>query len=83
MVSDRSRCASRTCVTNTAFGPPATQIYSPLLDSPAGENGDNNVFTAEFSFIPTTLENQPNLYVSVSPDNGTGWRMDRVDLTRY
>ncbi len=66
---------------NTAFGPPATQIYSPLLDSPAGENEDNHVFTAEFSFIPTTLENQPNLYVSVSPDNGTGWRMDRVDLT--
>ena len=39
------------------------------------------MFTFQFSFIPTTTAYQPGLYVSVSPDNGTGFRMFRVDLT--
>lgn len=64
---------------NGAFG--NAQIYSPALSVPAGENEPNKVFTFGFSFIPTTTQHQPGLYVSVSPDNGTGHRMFRVDLT--
>jgi uncharacterized repeat protein (TIGR01451 family) len=64
---------------NGAFG--GSQIYSPLLADPAGENEPNKVLTFEFSFIPTTTSYQPGLYVSVSPDNGTGHRMLRIDLT--
>ena len=56
------------------------QTYSTPLQDPAGENDTNKVFTAQFSFIPTTPNPQPGLYVSVSPDDYAGGRMLRVDL---
>ena len=57
------------------------QTYSTPVNDPAGEDETNKLFTAQFSFIPTTPEFQDGLYVSVSPDNGMGGRMLRIDLT--
>jgi uncharacterized repeat protein (TIGR01451 family) len=74
----RSLRFSNLC-SNSAFT--GTQMYSPTLTQPAGENEANKVFTFQFSFMPTTTTYQPGLYVSVAPDNGTGFRMFRVDLT--
>ena len=81
LASDRSRCASRICVANGAFGnyQMPTQTYSPPV-TPAGEAESNTVFTYEFSFISTVTTYQPGLNVSVSPDDGSGGRMLRVDL---
>ncbi len=64
---------------NGAFS--GTQIYSPQFADPAGENESNKVFTFEFSIRPTKTTYQSGLYTSVSPDNGTGFRQFRVDLT--
>ncbi len=57
------------------------QTYSTPVQDPAGENETNKVYTAQFSLIPTTPKFQDGLYVSVSPDDYTGARMFRVDLT--
>ncbi len=66
---------------NGAFGnyQMPTQMYSPPV-TPAGEDESNTVFTYEFSFISTVTTYQPGLNVSVSPDDGSGGRMLRVDL---
>ena len=56
------------------------QTYSKSTTENAGEGLDNTVYTGEFQFIPTTDQFQPNLYVRVSPDNGTGGRMSFVGL---
>jgi uncharacterized repeat protein (TIGR01451 family) len=64
-----------------ASGEFSFQTYSTPVNDPAGEDQTNQLFTAQFSFIPTTPEPQDGLYVSVSPDNGMGGRMLRIDLT--
>jgi hypothetical protein len=56
------------------------QTYSKSTTQNAGEGLANTVYTGEFQFIPTTDQFQPNLYVRVSPDNGTGGRMSFVGL---
>ena len=56
------------------------QTYSKSTAENAGEGLNNTVYTGEFQFIPTTDQFQPNLYVRVSPDNGTGGRMSFVGL---
>jgi uncharacterized repeat protein (TIGR01451 family) len=64
-----------------ASGEFSFQTYSTPVQDPAGENETNQLFTAQFSLIPTTPAFQDGLYVSVSPDNGMGGRMLRIDLT--
>ncbi len=56
------------------------QTYSPSVADPAGETQTNQVFDGTFQFIPTTSSQQSDLFVSVSPDNGSGGRMSYVGL---
>ena len=56
------------------------QTYSPSTADPAGETNTNHVFDGTFQFIPTKDSQQSDLFVSVSPDNGTGGRMSYVGL---
>ena len=56
------------------------QTYSPSVADPAGETQTNQVFDGTFQFIPTTSSQQSDLFVSVSPDNGSGARMSYVGL---
>ena len=56
------------------------QTYSPSTADPAGETNTNHVFDGTFQFIPTQANQQSDLFVSVSPDNGTGGRMSYVGL---
>lgn len=58
-------------VTSGAFG---DQTFSPGVD-PAGESSANNHFEASFSIGSTQAEQQPGLFLSVSPDDGNGGRM--------
>ena len=64
-------------------GPPEFfyQTYAGPTTDPAGEDEANNEYTAQFSFISTDPQaQQDGLFVSVSPDNGTGGRMSYVSL---
>jgi uncharacterized repeat protein (TIGR01451 family) len=57
------------------------QTYSTANTQPAGETQPDTVFDAQFSFITTTPDPQPNLNISVSPDvHGVGSRMSYVEL---
>jgi hypothetical protein len=55
-----------------AFG---GQTFSPGLASPAGELALNRHFEARFRIGTTKAVHQPNLRLSVSPDDGNGSRM--------
>lgn len=59
-------------VTSGSFG---DQTFSPGLTSPAGESLANNHFEASFDIGSTLDTVQPGLFLSVSPDDGTGGRM--------
>jgi len=64
-------------------GPPEFfyQSYAGPTTDPAGEGLANDVYTAQFSFISTHPQaQQDGLFVSVSPDNGTGGRMSYIGL---
>jgi len=56
------------------------QTYSPSIDNPAGESEPNQVFDGSFQFTSTSVNQQPGLALSVSPDNGFGARMSYVRL---
>lgn len=63
-------------------GPPEFhfQTYSkPTMDA-AGEDLANSVYTAQFSFISLSSQEQPRLQISVSPDMGEGGRMSFIGL---
>lgn len=59
-------------VTSGSFG---DQAFSPGLARPAGESVHNRHFEASFRIGTTTAAYQPNLRVTVSPDDGQGSRM--------
>lgn len=75
-------------VTSGAFG---DQTFSPSNANEAGEvdstsNGYSggvrqNHFEAQFDFASTQADQQPGLFVSVSPDRGDGSRMSYVGLS--
>ena len=67
---------SNACASSEFFN----QTYSSRVLSPAGEDRDNKVFIAQFSFISKTREFQDGLFVSVSPDSYEGSRMSWVGL---
>ncbi len=67
---------SNACASSEFFN----QTYSSRVFLPAGEDQDNKVFLAQFSFIPRTPEFQRGLFVSVSPDSYEGSRMSWVGL---
>ncbi len=67
---------SNACASSEFFN----QTYSSRVLSPAGEERDNKVFIAQFSFISKTREFQDGLFVSVSPDSYEGSRMSWVGL---
>lgn len=57
------------------------QTYSKPTTDPAGENQPNTEYIAQFSFISTHPDaQQPDLFMSVSPDNGSGGRMSYIGL---
>jgi uncharacterized repeat protein (TIGR01451 family) len=57
------------------------QTYAGPTTDPAGENEANQEYTAQFSFISTSPQaQQDGLFVSVSPDNGSGGRMSYIGL---
>ena len=57
------------------------QTYSSRVLSPAGEERDNKVSLAQFSFISRTPDSvQDGLFLSVSPDSYEGSRMSWVGL---
>ena len=59
-----------------------SQTYSTPTAGPAGESLANTEYTAQFSFISTKPnEQQPDLHMDVSPDNGEGGRMSYIGLT--
>ncbi len=59
----------------------AHQTYSSRVPSSAGEELDNKVFTAQFSFISRLPDSfQKGLFLSVSPDSYEGSRMSWVGL---
>lgn len=59
-------------VTSGSFG---DQTFSPGLLNLAGESTGYNHFEASFSIGSTQDTQQPGLFMSVSPDNGSGARM--------
>jgi len=61
-------------VTSGSFG---DQTFSPGLASPANET-DPTHFEASFSIGSTDAAQQPGLFLSVSPDDGSGSRMSYV-----
>ena len=63
-----------------ATGEFSDQTYSKPTADPAGENVDNHVFDAQFSFTSTDVAQQPGLFLSVSPDSYEGSRMSYVGL---
>jgi uncharacterized repeat protein (TIGR01451 family) len=68
---------SNACASSEFFN----QTYSSRVPFPAGEERDNKVFTAEFSFISKTPgSQQAGLFLSVSPDSYEGSRMSWVGL---
>ncbi|HEX5448339.1 MAG TPA: Ig-like domain-containing protein [Candidatus Saccharimonadales bacterium] len=62
-------------VTSGSFG---DQTFAPSVTEPAGENQTNQHFEASFSIGSTESTQQPGLFLSVSPDNGSGSRMSYV-----
>jgi uncharacterized repeat protein (TIGR01451 family) len=56
------------------------QTFSAPVTDPAGEHQPSTEYTAQFSFITTTSNEQPGLYVNISPDNGSDGRMSFVGL---
>jgi uncharacterized repeat protein (TIGR01451 family) len=62
-------------VADGAFG---DQTHAPMLADGASEGGPNHVFDARFTIKSVTADYQPNLRVSVSPDDGVGARMAYV-----
>lgn len=58
-------------ITSGAFG---DQTFSPGLTNPANETSPTH-FEASFSIGSTQAIQQPGLFLSVSPDDGTGGRM--------
>ena len=58
-------------VVSGSFG---DQAFTPALSTPASESGPTH-FGASFEFGTTSASQQPGLYMSISPDNGTGGRM--------
>jgi uncharacterized repeat protein (TIGR01451 family) len=64
-------------------GPPEFfyQTYAGPTTDPAGEGLANDEYAAQFSFISTHPQaQQDGLFVSVSPDDGTGGRMSYIGL---
>lgn len=61
-------------VTSGSFG---DQTFSPGLASPANESGPTR-FESSFKIGSTQAVQQPGLFLSVSPDNGSGSRMSYV-----
>ena len=59
-------------VVSGSFG---DQTFSPGLASPAGESSAAAHFSARFMIGTTQATVQPGLFMSVSPDNGSGGRM--------
>lgn len=59
-------------ITSGSFG---DQTFSPGLTNPAGESTGYTHFEASFSIGSTQSTQQPGLFMSVSPDNGSGARM--------
>jgi len=55
-------------------------VFSPELNPPTTENGPDTEFIADFSFITAKDQAQPGLFISISPDNGSGGRMSLVQL---
>jgi hypothetical protein len=51
------------------------QTFSPGLSNPAGEGSAAGHFSARFKIGTTQSTEQPGLFTSVSPDNGSGGRM--------
>ena len=69
---------SNACASSEFFN----QTYSSRESTPAGEERNNKVFIAQFSFISRTPgSEQPGLFLSVSPDSYEGSRMSWVGLT--
>ena len=62
-------------VTSGSFG---DQTFSPGVANPAGESTGRNHFDASFSIGSTQATQQPGLFTSVSPDDGSGGRMSYV-----
>ncbi len=58
-------------VVSGSFG---DQAFTPALSTPASESGPTH-FGASFEFGTTSTSQQPGLYMSISPDDGTGGRM--------
>jgi hypothetical protein len=56
------------------------QTYSKPTVEKAGENGDFNVITNQFTFRSTSAVMQPGLAMSISPSEGEGARMSYVRL---
>jgi uncharacterized repeat protein (TIGR01451 family) len=57
------------------------QTYARPTTAPAGEGLANDEYTAQFSFISTHPQaQQDGLFVSVSPDDGSGGRMSYISL---
>ena len=63
---------------HVADGAFTDQTHAPMLEQGARESGPNHVFEATFRLKSTTAAFQPNLRVSVSPDDGGGARMAYV-----
>ena len=63
-------------------GPPEFhfQTYSKPTTDAAGEDLTDSVYTAQFSFISLSSQEQPRLQISVSPDMGEGGRMSFIGL---
>ncbi len=59
-------------VTSGSFG---DQTFTPALTQPAGEGLAQTHFQASFQIGTTSTSVQPDLHMSVSPDNGSGGRM--------
>jgi hypothetical protein len=62
-------------VTSGSFG---DQTFSPGLTDPAGESAAQKHFESSFDIGSTNSEQQPGLFLSVSPDDGNGSRMSYV-----
>ncbi len=62
-------------VTSGSFG---DQTFSPALSQPVGETQANKEFNLSFSIGSTQASQQPGLFLSVSPDSGSGSRMSYV-----